>query len=126
LKHGRLKPPSLTQNSVSSQAHLYPNHPQRQYAEIAPIQFAGDGKKALQKIADILKNLPRTEIVLQEQDYLYAQSTTRVLKFTDDIEFWLDASASVIHVRSASRLGKKDFNVNRARVEDIRAQFNSN
>ncbi|MEO5655608.1 MAG: DUF1499 domain-containing protein, partial [Nitrosospira sp.] len=34
---GRLKPPSKTPNSVSSQASLYPDHPQRAYAEIAPL-----------------------------------------------------------------------------------------
>ena len=126
LKNGRLKPPSNTQNSVSSQAHLYPDHPQRQYAQIAPIQFSGDGHKAMQKIASILKSMPGTEINTIEPDYLYAQSTTRIMKFTDDIEFWCDAGASVIHVRSASRLGQKDFQVNRERVEKIRAQFTSN
>lgn len=126
LNNGRLKPPSTAPNSVSSQANLYPDHPQRQYAQIAPIQFAGDSQKALQHIAEILQNLPRTEVIIQQPDYLYAQSTTQVMKFTDDIEFWHEAGASVIHVRSASRLGRKDFNVNRERVEKIRAQFMSN
>ncbi len=65
-------------------------------------------------------------IVTNEPDYIYAQCTTKLLKFTDDIEFWLDRNAGVIQVRSASRLGKKDFDVNRKRVEAIRAQFNSN
>jgi uncharacterized protein (DUF1499 family) len=29
----------------------------------------------------------------------------------------------VIHVRSASRLGRRDFGVNRARVESLRARI---
>jgi uncharacterized protein (DUF1499 family) len=41
----------------------------------------------------------------------------------DDLEFHLDASARVIHVRSAARLGYSDFGVNRKRIEAIRAQF---
>ena len=35
----------------------------------------------------------------------------------------LDDKAAVIHVRSASRLGVRDFNVNRARIESLRAQL---
>lgn len=126
VQNGRLKPPSWTPNSVSSQADLYPDHPQKDYTRIAPIQFTGDGEKAVLKIADILKRSERTVIVTQSADYLYAQCTTPVLKFTDDLEFWLDKSAGVIQVRSASRLGRKDFNVNRDRVETIRAQFAKN
>ncbi len=126
VQNGRLKVPSQTPNSVSSQADLYPNHPQMNYARIAPFQINGDGEKAMAKIAEILKNAPRTVVVKQEPGYIYAQSTTAVLRFTDDVEFWLDKSAGVIQVRSASRLGKKDFNVNRDRIESIRAQFMQN
>ena len=35
-------------------------------------------------------------------------------------EFALDAAASVIHVKSAARLGIRDFGVNRERVERLR------
>lgn len=126
IQNGRLKPPSWTPNSVSTQADLYPDHPQKDYARIAPIQFTGDGERAMLRIADILKHSERTVIVTQKSDYLYAQCTTRILRFTDDLEFWLDKSAGVIQVRSASRLGRKDFNVNRERVETIRAQFAKN
>jgi uncharacterized protein (DUF1499 family) len=43
--------------------------------------------------------------------------------FVDDVEFLLDEKARVIHVRSASRLGRKDFGVNRERIEAIRARM---
>ena len=78
------------------------------------------------RIADILKNSDRTVLITHEPGYLYVQSSTQLLKFTDDVEFWLDRSAGVIQVRSSSRLGRKDFNVNRNRVEAIRAQFATN
>ncbi len=126
VHEGRLKPPSLTPNSVSSQADLYPNHPQKDYARVAPFQFSGDGEKAMEKIAGILKASDRTVIVTQEPGYIYAQCTTAMLKFTDDLEFWLDKQSGVIQVRSSSRLGRKDFHVNRERVESIRAQFMQN
>jgi hypothetical protein len=47
----------------------------------------------------------------------------KVMGFTDDVEFALDAKAGKIHIRSASRLGVRDFGVNRARVEAIRTRF---
>ena len=120
---GRLKPPSSTPNSVSSQASLYPDHPQQAYAAIAPLTFKGDGEAAIKQLAQVLTQMPRTVIVTQNADYLYAQSTTALLKFTDDVEFWLDKPNHVIQARSSSRLGRKDFGVNRARVEAIRAEF---
>ena len=123
VTHGRLQPPSLTPNSVSSQADLYPEHPQREYANIAPLRYTGDGKAALDRLALILKSWDRTTVVTQNTEYIYAQSTTAWLRFTDDLEFWLDSTNAVIQVRSASRLGRKDFGVNRARIEAIRARF---
>ena len=120
---GRLKPPSSTPNSVPSQASLYPDHPQQAYAAIAPLTFKGDGEAAIKQLAQVLTQMPRTVIVTQNADYLYAQSTTARLKFTDDVEFWLDKPNNVIQARSSSRLGRKDFGVNRARVEAIRAAF---
>ena len=123
LHGGRLLPPSKTSNSVSSQADLYPDHPQRVDASIAPFKYTGEGKAALQRLAQLLQRSQGTVLVRQESGYLYAQCHTALLKFTDDLEFALDESARVIHVRSASRLGQKDFGANRQRVQSLRAQF---
>ena len=60
-------------------------------------------------------------MIEQRDGYVYAEFETRWMKFIDDAEFLLDASAQVIHVRSASRLGRKDFGVNRSRIESLRA-----
>jgi uncharacterized protein (DUF1499 family) len=129
LTDGKLKAPSPTENSVSSQASLHPTHPMRAYAEIAPIAYTGDAATAWAKLERAVATLPRTSVVTNKkldtgQHYLYAQCTTLVLRFTDDVEFYLDEANHVIHVRSASRLGRKDFGVNRARIEAIRAAFN--
>ena len=42
--------------------------------------------------------------------------------YVDDVEFYLDRALGAIHVRSASRLGRSDFGVNRERIEAIRAR----
>ncbi|RFO98851.1 DUF1499 domain-containing protein [Rhodoferax lacus] len=126
VRDGRLKPPSDTPNSVSSQAELYPTQPQRAYASIAPFAFKGTGEQAMNTLANILKNTERCVLVNQQPGYLYAQCSTALMHFTDDVEFWLDTTAGVVQVRSASRLGRGDLGANRSRVEKIRAQFIQN
>ena len=69
----------------------------------------------------LFRSQPRVVVVTRRPDYLHAEATTRVMKYTDDIEFWFDPAAGVVQVRSASRLGEGDFGANRARVEAIRA-----
>ncbi|MHB1200669.1 MAG: DUF1499 domain-containing protein [Polaromonas sp.] len=122
VRDGRLKAPAKTPNSVSSQAGLYPGHPQRSYAEVAPFAYSGDGKAAMSRLATLLEATARCTLMTRQPGYLYTQCRTPVLKFTDDVEFYLDETAGVIQVRSASRIGRKDFGVNRARVEALRAR----
>jgi uncharacterized protein (DUF1499 family) len=120
LRDGKLKPPSGTPNSVSSQAEQWPDHPQREYARIAPLTIKGEPSTMITRIKAVVAALPGAAIQLEEPHYLYATFTTPGLKFVDDIEFAVDAASGVVHVRSASRLGRKDFGVNRQRVEAIR------
>ena len=124
VRDGKLKPPSKTPNSVSSQADLWPDAPQRDYARIEPLALkGGDAKATIARIAAIVAELPGTRIVEQRDDYLYAQFTTALMRFVDDVEFWADPSSGVVHVRSASRVGRKDFGVNRARIENLRSRL---
>lgn len=81
------------------------------------------GQAAFSRAVALVKAMPQTTVVEQTPGYLYAQYSTRWLKFTDDLELYLGEAAHVIHVRSASRLGRKDFGVNRARVEALRERF---
>ena len=121
VRDGKLKPPSMTENSVSSQAFLYPDHPQRKYADIAPLPVKGNGTATVARIKAIVETMDGAQIVRSDPDYLYAQFTTRFMKFVDDVEFWFDPAHQVIQVRSASRVGRADLGVNRERIEAIRA-----
>ena len=49
--------------------------------------------------------MPRTAIIESTDNYLYAEFTSKLMGFVDDVEFYLDPAESVIQVRSASRLG---------------------
>lgn len=118
---GKLKPPSTTENSVSSQVALYPDHPQRHYSDIAPLAVQGNGPATLARIKVIVAGMAGASVVRSDADYLYVQFTTRVMKFVDDVEFWFDPVNNVIQLRSASRVGRGDLGVNRRRVETIRS-----
>jgi len=122
-RDGRLKPPSLRPNSVSSQAGLYPEHPQRRYAEIAPLAVDDSGPHTLERIRRIVESMEGGKLIRSDSGYLYAQFTSRTLKLVDDVEFWFDARQGVVQVRSASRLPRSDGGANRARVEAIRARL---
>ena len=71
----------------------------------------------------VLRDHPRTRIVQEEPGYLKAECRSRVFRFVDDVEILFDDGAKQIHFRSASRLGRKDFGVNRERMETIRKAF---
>ncbi len=53
--------------------------------------------------------------------YLVFQFQSRVFRFIDDVEVRIDIAQKVVHVRSASRVGYRDFGVNRQRIERVRA-----
>ena len=124
VSNGRLAPPSQTPNSVSSQARFYPEHPQRDYASMEPLRFSGDATAAMRRLADLVGGFERARITARAGDYLRAEFDSRWMGFRDDVEFWVDRPAGVIHFRSSSRLGSEDLGVNRARMETIRARFN--
>lgn len=125
VQAGRLKPPSATRNSVSSQAQLYPDHPQRAQAhtEPWPLVVPGDPAASLARLAQVLARTPGVVLVTQRSDYLHAEAETRWMRFVDDLEFYAPAGADAIALRSASRLGSDDLGTNRRRLQALRADY---
>ncbi len=121
VQKGKLKGLSATNNSVSSQADLYPGHPQRKYSSITPLAVRGDGPTTIAKLKGIVAGMDGAKLITSSPDYLYAQYTTPLMKYVDDVEFWFDPNNNVIQVRSASRLGESDLGLNRKRIEAARA-----
>jgi uncharacterized protein (DUF1499 family) len=108
VRDGRLAPCKRSPNCVSSQAD-----PSDLEHYIAPI------RGSIAAARDAIKSMPRTTIVEEKVNYLYAEFRTRLLHYVDDVELYFDGQ--VLQVRSCSRLGRRDFGVNRRRVEDLRA-----
>ena len=107
VQNGRLTPCPESPNCVSS--------------------FASDEKHSIDPISASLKQiegallqLPAANIVSASADYLYAEFTSRIMGFVDDVEFLHDRASVLTHVRSASRLGYSDLGANRKHIESIR------
>jgi uncharacterized protein (DUF1499 family) len=112
----RLAPCPRTPNCVSTQGPPGPQH-------MDPISYTGPLAETRERLLRVLRAHPRTRIVREEADYLKAECRSAFFRFVDDVELLLDDAAKRIHFRSASRLGRKDFGVNRKRMEEIRAAF---
>ena len=108
VTNGRLAPCRRTPNCVSSQAD-----PADAEHYIAPL------KGSMEAVRRAVEAMPRTTVISATSNYLYAEFRSKLLGYVDDVEFFYDGAA--IQVRSASRLGRRDFNVNRNRVEQLRA-----
>src|SRR5258707_14425990 len=111
VKHGRLAPPKRTPNSVSSQSD-----PADAEHYIAPIPFKGDAPAAMTALRKAIDSMQGATVIRQEGNYLYAEFRTKIMRFVDDVEFHFDEDAGLIHVRSASRLGRRDFGGTGARA----------
>ena len=118
VQAGQLTACPGTPNCVNSQA---PNTDAEH--NIQPIAYSSAPAEALAKLKSIVESQDLTQIITASDDYLYAEFTSPLMGFVDDVEFYLDRSANVVQVRSASRLGQSDLGVNRKRIEAIRAKF---
>lgn len=110
VRDGALAPCKRSPNCVSSQAH-----PADVEHYIAPIRGTMDA------VREAVRAFPRATVVRESENYLYAEFRTRLVRFVDDVEFLFDGR--VIHVRSCSRLGRRDFGVNRRRIETLRKRI---
>ena len=90
---------------------------------ISPIVYDTDLDTAREALLKILTVVPRTQIIEQKDNYIRAQSESRLMGFIDDLEFYFPKNEKIIHLRSASRLGESDLGVNRRRLEQIRLAF---
>jgi len=112
LKLGQLRSCPDSPNCVCSEGH---SQSSEEHA-IAPIK-ADD--KAWAKLKT---RIAEQGGVIKKDDshYLHATFTTPVFRYVDDVELRLDVDQGLIHLRSASRVGRSDFGVNRKRLERLR------
>ena len=101
-------------NCTASTATSKRNH-------IEAFSYNGTGAEAMTRFSNLIASYSGATIVTQQANYLHATFKTTLLGYTDDFELLLDESNQVLHVRSASRIGKSDLGANRKRIEALRS-----
>jgi uncharacterized protein (DUF1499 family) len=119
IKNGALTPCPKTPNCVNSLAVGEKQH-------IQPIRYTGTQKEAQARLFQILDSFKRTKILTAQKNYIRVEITSAFFRFVDDVEFYFpeeQTDETVIHIRSASRIGSFDFGANRKRMERIRSKY---
>jgi uncharacterized protein (DUF1499 family) len=108
-----LQPCPSSPNCVSTQA-------QDASHAIAPLRYRKSRVEAKEALKEIVRSLPRTKLVGEDESYLHYEFTSLLFRFVDDVEFLFDDDTKTVHFRSASRTGYGDLGVNRKRMEQVR------
>lgn len=111
-----LRPCPGPPNCVSTEA-------ERRRHRMEPIPFTGTADEAQAAARAALLEEPRVRVVLERPGYLRAEARSRFFRFVDDVEVVVDDAAKLVRFRSASRVGRGDFGVNRARMERFGERF---
>ena len=90
---------------------------------VLPLSWTGDIAQAKARLRQAVLAAGDATFVVEEDAYWHIEFRSRIFQFVDDVEFLFDPANKLVHVRSASRLGRSDFGVNRKRVEKIRTFF---
>ena len=109
-----LAPCPSSPNCVSTQA-------QDKDHAIAPFRYRKSRVEAKEALKEVVRSLPRTKLVEEDESYLHYEFTSLLMRFVDDVEFLFDDETKTLHFRSASRTGYGDLGVNRTRMEQVRA-----
>ena len=116
VSNGQLAPCPNTPNCIATQ-----NAAASQ--QMPPLSYTGSVADAKARLFKVVQSMPRVEQLADQDKYLAFVFRSRLIGYPDDVEFLLDDTAKLIHFRSASRLGKGDMGVNRARMEAISKAF---
>lgn len=112
LVNGRLREIPNKKNAVSTETKFKDKL-------VSPLKLNGDIKEAKEAMKTAFESYGGIEIIKETDNYIYAVSTTKVLKFHDDVELFFDIENRKIHYRSASRAGNSDMGLNRERYNMI-------
>jgi uncharacterized protein (DUF1499 family) len=83
------------------------------------IPFTIPPQAVVHAIMDAIAEQKRARVVSRDTLYVHAEFRSRVFRFVDDVEFLVDPAGHLVHFRSASRVGRSDFGVNRKRMEEL-------
>jgi len=104
--------PNCVSSMATDKAHRMP-----------PIGFTGPVEAAQERLLQVIRLMPRSEIVKDEPEYIEVIFRSKVFGFVDEAEFAFDEKSGEINFHSGARSGYYDFGVNWSRIEEIRKSF---
>ena len=113
---GKLAAISSKPNNVSSQT----DDPEKR---VATLVFKDSQANTLMALKAAVAEYGGAKIQTESEDYLYVVFTTSIMRYRDDVEFWLDTENKQVHYRSSSRAGYSDMGLNRERYNKIAALY---
>ena len=91
VKEGRLAPCPKSPNCVVSQGDEDAEH------AIAPLIFDSDMASAVAKLREVVEAQEGSNVIEQTDTYLYAEFSSKLMGFVDDVEFYFSPTAPGDH-----------------------------
>jgi uncharacterized protein (DUF1499 family) len=86
---------------------------------IAPLTYRGEAEAVADQLEALISADPQGTVAYRETGYLHSVYVSPTMRYHDDLELLIQPDG-LIQVRSISRFGYRDFDVNRNRVEALR------
>ena len=110
---GKLAPCPDSPNCVSTQTDSHEH-------QMAPVTWPSSPEEAVEKIKEVVsRDFSRAKLIDESPGYLRYEFRSFIFRFVDDVEFYFDQDAALIHFRSASRVGHSDMGANKSRMQKI-------
>ena len=92
---------------------------------IEPIGFSqSDTAEVLSRLKNSVGEMGGS-LQAETDNYLAFTFTSSIFRFVDDLEIRIDTDQDMIHMRSASRVGRSDRGVNKKRIEQLKKLIHS-
>ena len=115
---GKLAPMPKSPNAVSSQT----SHSAKR---VEALSMLGSRQETMEKIVSCLTSMSSNSIKSQTENYLHTVFVSTIMRFKDDVEFYIDEAQQQVHFRSASRVGHSDLGANRKRYNAFKTLYSA-
>ena len=104
---GKLSGCPTSPNCVSSFATDQKHH-------IESLKYSAPKEQQFLRLKSLIAKMGNSKVISEKDNYLYAEFTSKIFRFVDDVEFLLDDKTKTLFFRSASRSPGTSDKVERA------------
>ena len=83
----------------------------------SPVEYAEEHSSSIQQAIESAILAGGGRIISTQPNYLAASYHSSIFRYVDDFEVRIDTTSQLIHIRSASRVGRSDLGANLKRIE---------